>query len=30
MKLLVIEDELPMRTALCETLKAEGYKVRAA
>ena len=30
MKLLIIEDELPMRTALCETLKAEGYKVRAA
>ena len=30
MRLLVIEDELPMRTALCETLKAEGYKVRAA
>ena len=30
MRLLIIEDELPMRTALCETLKAEGYKVRAA
>jgi DNA-binding response OmpR family regulator len=30
MKLLVIEDELPMRTALCETLAAEGYKVRSA
>jgi DNA-binding response OmpR family regulator len=30
MRLLVIEDELPMRTALCETLQAEGYKVRAA
>jgi len=30
MKLLIIEDELPMRTALCETLQAEGYKVRAA
>ena len=29
-RLLIIEDELPMRTALCETLKAEGYKVRAA
>lgn len=30
MRLLIIEDELPMRTALCETLTAEGYKVRAA
>lgn len=30
MKLLIIEDELPMRTALCETLAADGYKVRAA
>ncbi len=30
MRLLVIEDELPMRTALVETLKAEGYRVRAA
>lgn len=30
MCLLIIEDELPMRTALCETLKASGYKVRAA
>src|SRR6187402_264893 len=30
MRLLVIEDELPMRTALCETLTADGYKVRAA
>ena len=30
MKLLIIEDELPMRTALCETLTAEGYKVRSA
>ena len=30
MKLLVIEDELPMRTALCETLLSEGYKVRSA
>ncbi len=30
MRLLIIEDELPMRTALCETLQAEGYKVRAA
>ena len=30
MRLLIIEDELPMRTALCETLQADGYKVRAA
>src|SRR5688500_8243475 len=30
MRLLIIEDELAMRTALCETLQAEGYKVRAA
>ena len=30
MKLLIIEDELPMRTALCETLASEGYKVRSA
>lgn len=30
MKLLVIEDELPMRTALVETLAAEGYRVRSA
>lgn len=30
MKLLIIEDELPMRTALCETLTSEGYKVRSA
>jgi DNA-binding response OmpR family regulator len=30
MRLLIIEDELPMRTALCETLTAEGYKVRSA
>jgi DNA-binding response OmpR family regulator len=30
MKLLIIEDELPMRTALCETLMSEGYKVRSA
>ena len=30
MKLLIIEDELPMRTALCETLAADGYKVRSA
>jgi DNA-binding response OmpR family regulator len=30
MKLLIIEDELPMRTALCGTLAADGYKVRSA
>ena len=30
MRLLVIEDEAPMRTALVETLAAEGYRVRAA
>ena len=30
MRLLVIEDEAPMRTALVETLKAEGYRVIAA
>jgi DNA-binding response OmpR family regulator len=30
MKLLIIEDELPMRTALCETLASEGYRVRSA
>jgi DNA-binding response OmpR family regulator len=30
MRLLVIEDEAPMRTALVETLKAEGYRVQAA
>jgi len=30
MRLLIIEDELPMRTALVETLIAEGYRVRAA
>lgn len=29
MKLLIIEDELPMRTALCETLASEGYRVRS-
>ncbi len=28
--MLVIEDEFPMRTALVETLAAEGYRVRAA
>lgn len=30
MRLLVIEDELPMRTALVETLAAEGYRVQSA
>jgi DNA-binding response OmpR family regulator len=30
MRILVIEDELPMRTALVETLKAAGYRVLAA
>jgi DNA-binding response OmpR family regulator len=30
MRLLVIEDEVPMRTALVETLKAEGYRVLSA
>lgn len=30
MRLLVIEDEAPMRTALVETLKAEGYRVIGA
>lgn len=30
MRLLVIEDEAPMRTALVETLKTEGYRVLAA
>lgn len=30
MRILVIEDELPMRTALVETLKAEGYRVVSA
>lgn len=30
MRLLIIEDEAPMRTALVETLKAEGYRVQAA
>ncbi len=30
MRLLVIEDELPMRTALVETLSAEGYRVKSA
>lgn len=30
MRLLIIEDEAPMRTALVETLAAEGYRVRSA
>lgn len=30
MRLLIIEDELPMRTALAETLTAEGYRVQSA
>lgn len=30
MRLLVIEDEMPMRTALVRTLAAEGYRVREA
>ena len=30
MRLLIIEDEAPMRTALVETLKAEGYRVLSA
>jgi DNA-binding response OmpR family regulator len=30
MRLLIIEDEAPMRTALVETLKAEGYRVMSA
>jgi len=30
MRLLIIEDEAPMRTALLETLKAEGYRAVAA
>ena len=30
MRLLIIEDELPMRTALVETLAAEGYRVQSA
>jgi DNA-binding response OmpR family regulator len=30
MRLLIIEDEAPMRTALLETLKSEGYRVVAA
>jgi DNA-binding response OmpR family regulator len=30
MRLLIIEDEAPMRTALVETLSAEGYRVQSA
>lgn len=30
MRLLIVDDELPMRTALVETLTSEGYHVRAA
>lgn len=30
MRILVVEDELPMRTALVETLKSAGYRVVAA
>jgi DNA-binding response OmpR family regulator len=30
MRILIIEDELPMRTALLETLRAEGYRVQGA
>ncbi|MBB5349996.1 DNA-binding response OmpR family regulator [Haloferula luteola] len=30
MRILIIEDELPMRTALLETLKGEGYRTQAA
>lgn len=30
MRILIVEDELPMRTALVETLSAEGYRVRSA
>jgi len=30
MRLLIVDDELPMRAALVETLTAEGYRVRAA
>ncbi|MFT3991971.1 MAG: response regulator transcription factor [Luteolibacter sp.] len=30
MRLLIVEDEMPMRTALVETLMAEGYRVRSA
>ncbi len=30
MRILVVEDEAPMRTALVETLTSEGYRVRGA
>jgi DNA-binding response OmpR family regulator len=30
MRILIIEDELPMRTALAEALAAKGYRVRTA
>jgi DNA-binding response OmpR family regulator len=30
MRILIVEDELPMRTALLETLRAEGYRVQGA
>ena len=30
MRILIVEDETPMRTALLETLKAEGYRVQGA
>ena len=30
MRLLIVDDELPMRSALVETLTSEGYHVRAA
>jgi len=29
-RILVIEDELPMRTALTDVLQAEGYRVLSA
>lgn len=29
-RILVVEDELPMRTAICDLLQAEGYRVLAA
>lgn len=30
MRILIVEDETPMRTALLETLRAEGYRVQGA
>ena len=30
MRILVVDDELPMRVALVECLQSEGYRVRAA